>query len=398
MSFYRTPSPLEFSYIATDTPEKSPLVNQFFVTGEGSIDPQKLQGALNEAAQINPAFRFRLRGFWGWRYWDDEGPSPLVKEVNAPDWDSSSSYQAPCLGDPINPRKDPVCLVCIIHAKNGYHVLFRTHHAVSDGRGTVHFIQDVFRILRGEQPIGSHSKITEWDVAQSNERPARPITEGDCIPLVKGSLDPDRLGYQWIRFSWQGSTNKFAAKLLSATSSLGREMYGDGKVIVRIPADLRRYIEPDETFTTANCSGAIDLEIEPDLPVNKLQSKIIRAMRNKEDLSPFLDNHKYARWVPRAMMLQHPKNLRQNHVDQRYRMSGIISYLGEVDNSLFQCEGFKPTSQFGIPIPFENRSLFVGAAENDGSVDIIVGCPKALLTEAEIKSYSEKLAERLNSF
>ena len=52
MSFYRTPSPLEFSYIATDTPEKSPLVNQFFVTGEGSIDPQKLQGALNEAAQI----------------------------------------------------------------------------------------------------------------------------------------------------------------------------------------------------------------------------------------------------------------------------------------------------------------------------------------------------------
>ena len=396
MSFYRTPSPLEFSYIATDLPGYSPLVNQFFVIGDGTINTEQFQSALNQAADANPAFKMQLKGFWAWRYWDDNGPYPLLQVIDAPEWDSASSEGAPCLGDPIDLRKDPCTQVSIIHAKNGTHILFRTHHAISDGRGTVHFINDAFRIMRGEAPIGSHSKLTEWEIAMREERPQRNIVEGDCLPVMEGTSSPEQRGYQWFRFDWNGNYNKLAAKFIFAGSKLAHDHFGQGKIRFRVPADLRRYLKEDEGFTTANCSGAIDLEITPDLKVNQIRSLLVKAMRNKDDLSPFQENHKYARWLPRSMFRSHPKTLQTAHENKRYRMTGIISYMGEVNNDAFQFEGFTPTSQFGVPIPFENRPIFMAACSYNGITNIIIGCPKAVATMEELKAFCDLLSTTLD--
>lgn len=396
MSFYRTPSPLEFSYIATDKPHYSAMVNQFFVVGEGKIDIGKFQEALNKAADANPAFKLRLRGFWGWRYWDDNGPYPTVKEVQAPNWNSMNSVDAPCLWEPFNLRQDATCQISIIYAQNGTHILFRTHHAVTDGRGTVHFMNEVFRILRGEEPLGSQNKLTEWDIALREERPAYSITQGNCLPVVQGTFEPEQTGYQWCRFDWKGNYNKLAAKLIFAISSLARKHFGDGKVLLRIPADLRRYAKEEEGFIAANCSGAIDLEITPEHTINQIRSSLVKAMRNKEDLSPFSEKHKYARWLPHAMFLQHPNSLKAQHEAKRYRMTGTISYMGEVDNDAFRFEGFTPTSQFGVPIAFENRPIFIAACSYNGITNIIIGCGKAVATMEELEQFCNELGSSLD--
>lgn len=397
MSFYRTPSPLEFSYIAADLPDYSPLVNQFFVVGEGDIEIGRLKSALQQATAANPGYQLQLRGHWGWRYWDDNGREPSVDEIHAPEWDSNTSLHAPCLGEPISVVSDPLCQITKIHAKNGLHLLFRTHHAITDGRGTVQLMNETFRILRGDPPLGSTSRSTEWDVAMSHQRPPRPVTEGGCLPVVKGTVQPDNKGYQWARFDWKGDKNKLAAKLIFSVSQIARNNFGEGKILIRIPADLRRYLPENEGLSVANCSGAIDMEIPADVKLNGIRSQIIKAMRQKEDLSPFLDNHKYAKWLPKSMFRQHPDSLRKLHQEQRYRMTGIISYMGEVNNDDFRCDTFTPTSQFGVPIPFENRPLFIAACSYNDVTNIIVGCPQAAATLDELRQFNTQLTQQLDA-
>lgn len=396
MSFYRTPSPLEFTYIAADLPDYSPLVNQFCVIGEGDIDTERLRLALAQAVESNPGIKLRLRGYWGMRRWDSDGLLPTVDDIQAPQWDSTSSEGAPCLGAPINLRTESPCQVSKIHTKSGTHILFRTHHAITDGRGTVHFMTDVFRILRGERAIGSNSKLTEWDIAMREERPAPTVTEDNCLPVISGTVNPELTGYQWTRFDWKGDKNKFAAKIIYACAELSRQHFGEGKILFRIPADLRRYMEESEGFTVANCSGAIDLEIEASTKLNEIRSKIVRSMRQKMDLAPFKENHKYVKWLPKSLFRVHPDSLIRMHKERRYRMSGSISYMGEVDNNMFSCEGFKPFSQFGIPIPLENRPLFVAACTYNDLTNIIIGCPKAVCTMKELKHFCQQLSDVLD--
>lgn len=396
MSFYRTPSPLEFSYIASDLPDSSPMVNQFFVHGAGHIDRQKMQDALNRAALANPGMHTRLKGFWGWRYWDDKGPLPFLEEIDAPEWDGMSSEKCPRLGERIDLRKDPLCQVSMISAAGDLFLLFRTHHAISDGRGTVHFMHDVFRVLRGEEPLGSTSTFTEWDVAMREERPPRPIVEGDSLPVLKCARHPGERGCRWQRFYWDGDQNKFTAKIMFVLAQMARENHGDGKVLLRIPADLRRYMQENEGFTIANCTGALDMDVTADTTLNQIRSQIVKSMRQKEDLSPFMENHRHARWLPGAMFRQSSESLQKLHDSGRYRMTGVISYMGDVGEELFRCEGFTPKSLFGAPIALENRPIFVGATTQNKITNIFVGVPKALASAEDLKAFCDVLAERLH--
>ncbi|MDY6921998.1 MAG: hypothetical protein SV765_17500 [Pseudomonadota bacterium] len=397
MSFFRTPSPLEFTYIAADLPHYSPLVNQFFLVGEGDIDEELLHQAMCQAVQANPGIGLRLRGYWGWRYWDSNAPQPSLGTIDASDWSGQSSEGAPCLGAPIDLRREPAFQVTKIRTRKHIYLLFRTHHAVSDGRGTVHLLNDVFRALRNEPLVGSASRITEWDIAMREQRPERTVTEHNCLPVIQGTVNEAMAGCQWYRFDWHGDKNKFAAKIIYACAQLAWQHFGDGKVFFRIPADLRRYMEPDEGFTVANCTGALDMEIEPDASLNNIRTQIVRAMRNRTDLSPFQENHKYVKWLPKAMFRLHPETLRRMHREKRYRMSGIISYVGDVDINQFAVEGFRPVSQFGVPIPFENRPLFVGASTFNNLTHIIVGAPRAACSMAELKAFCGELSGALDA-
>lgn len=396
MSFYRTPSPLEFTYIGSDLPDTSPMVNQFFVHGSGHIDRQKMQEALVQAAQANPGMHLRLKGFWGWRHWDDSGALPVVEEIDAPHWDGMCSDNCPRLGERFDLRKDPLCKVSMIRAAGDLFILFRTHHAISDGKGTVHFMHEVFRILRGEKPLGSVSKLTEWDIAMREERPPRPIVEGDSLPVLKCQTYPEQRGCRWQRFYWDGDQNRFTAKLIHVLAQVARENHGEGKVLFRIPADLRRYMTEAEGFSIANCTGALDMEITPETTLNNIRSQIVKSMRQKEDLSPFKEDQKIARWLPDSLFRLSAESLQKLHTAGRYRMTGVISYMGDVGEELFRCEGFTPKSLFGAPIALENRPIFVGATTQNNITNIFVGVPKALASAEDLKAFCDVLAVRLH--
>ena len=116
MSFYRKPSPLEITYAGPDTEETSPFVNQFFIEGEGELVIDDWRAAVEKVAAANKGSRLRLKGVWGWKYWDDQGPLASVEAIDT-DWDGSSSENAPILGRPIDIRKGPNAEIILMNSK-----------------------------------------------------------------------------------------------------------------------------------------------------------------------------------------------------------------------------------------------------------------------------------------
>ena len=55
--------------------------------GSGNISCEELQAAMAVAAEANPGVRVRLKSFLGFSKWVDSGIAPIIREVEAPEWD-----------------------------------------------------------------------------------------------------------------------------------------------------------------------------------------------------------------------------------------------------------------------------------------------------------------------
>lgn len=396
MSIYRKPSPLEITYAGPDTEQTSPFVNQFFIEGEGTLDIKDWEAAAKLAAEANPGARLKMRGVWGWKYWDDRGPLPAVHEINS-DWDGNTSEGAPVLGSPVSIWKGPTSEIHLMHTPKP-RVLFRTHHSITDGKGAVHWMQEVFRALRGEPLVGSTATYSEWDIVKGSEYPAREITEGNCAPFTPASKNPSEPGCRWKRVRLIGKYPKILPKLIIAVTNIARRRHGDdAKIIFRVPSDLRRYMQNEEGFSMANNTGTIDMAITPDLSVNDIQKKIVRAMRTKADLSVFPQNMYLARWLPVSLFRFRPELIEKKHAECNYRMTGIISFLGDMDMDDYSYDKFQGKSFYGIPIPLADRSITIGLTLNSSSsVDAIVNVPKALATQEELEQLCEEITTELS--
>ena len=79
-------------------------------------------------------------------------------------------------------------------------------------------------------------------------------------------------------------------------------------------------------------------------------------------------------------------------------MTGIISFLGEMDMEDFSYEKFKGKCFYGIPIPLEDRSITIGLTLNSGNgLDAVVNVPNALATQDELEQLCDEIKAELSA-
>lgn len=401
MSFYRRISPLEVTYLGTDTPERSPFVNQFIIEGHINTDQPDIEQwrrAVIKAAEANPGIRLRLKGFWGFKYWDDNGPLPSVTLKDS-DWSGIGDEGCAFSGTPIDVRTDPVAEVILI--KDTKHseilrIIYRTHHAACDGKATMHWIAEVFRALKGEPVLGSKGRYMDWDIIKTLEAPERTVREGNCLPVTPTAKDPQITGCHWMRFDVKGTFPRILPRLMIAIAEIARKNNDDpeGKILLRIPSDLRRYWK-DQPLSIANITGAIDLEIKPDDTPKTVHKAIIGQMRKQGDLSVFPKNTFMARWLPPKLFRFRPELYVTHHEKGRYRMTGVVSYPGDLDLNDYSYPGFIATRAYGVPIPFEDRGISAGFFTWQDNVCAILSVPCALANREQLRELGEHIKQQL---
>lgn len=396
MGFFRQLSPSESLYVAQDTEEFSPFVNQFIVEGQGKLDPEKWRKAVAEVDKKNPGLKLKLKGFSGWRYWDSDGLTPEIISIDA-EWDGVCSEDAPPFSPSINPRRDPVATITLISGTSS-HIVFRTHHAITDGMGLLHWMKEVFRALRGEPLLGSPGTKTEVDLPQSimEKRTVAPIQWRDCLTIAPKSEAPETTGYGWHRFHWEGSRYMILSKLLLALSQVAWEFHGEGKIAFRIPSDLRGYFDKDEPYSTANLAGVIDFEVTPKDTVKSIQMKMGKIKKQYGDLKLTPKWIKLLNWMP-GKILKFPTNKNsERHKTGLYCATANVSHLGHFEAETFSTDEFTATDVFAVPIALDSRS-FLTIFTTDNGLSATVGMPKAIGQNGVMKNVCDRIVEKLNT-
>lgn len=417
MTYFRKLSPVETTYLATDTHESSPFVNQFLLEGRGSIDPVDFQKAVDEACIQNPGIKVKLKGRWGWRYWDTQAEPPRVSFFES-DWQLENSFNANLcpipLSEPINVRDAVNSSISLVKLNTpvtssstsndvNFKILIRVHHGICDAMGMMHFMREIFSALRGESLVGAKGSKSELDIVNSTEYPPVEVFRGNCTsvrtPIPSKGQDPsDTEGCEWVKFRWQGSSNKLLPQLIFIVNNIVREQTKEQRVVFRISSDLRRYLtkEEKEKIHISNLSGAFDLEFKENDSVESIHKSIIRSMRKKLDISVYPKNIKYGPWLPKFLFKPNKKIVAGMHQRSSYGLTGMIGHLGKINTERYSCASFTASGYYAIPIPLDDRSVYMGIFPDEKATNFILSMPRVLADLEGMKSLIDEVKRRLD--
>ena len=367
-----------------------PLINQLLFDGEGSFDLEQWKRAVAAASEANPGSRLVLRGHLGMSRWVDSGISPCVIEVDGSSWDGMGPDGAPFMQKRLMPRQGPTCEVLLIKG-NPPRVSFRTHHSVMDGRGTLTWAEDIFRVLRGEEPIGTRSTLTDIELARSIQKKYRTPFPRDSIAPTGRASGSER-GVTWKRIVIPGRYNNFLGQV-AVLSAREAWKHGQGPVRFSVPVDLRMH---DKTLrSTGNLSIAIYIEVRPDSTPESIARDIKQQLDEKRDC--MID-----RWDPlishmplKSLVKKGVSMIRDNTETGRYGTSGILSNMGKIPVKVFSGGGFNALEFWGIPPSIENSPFFLGTATHDNTSEMIITMPKVLASGGRMDEVLENIRRGL---
>ena len=389
MTYTRVLSTIERYYVSCDSVKNgsfhTPCVNQMVVEGHGDIDSEKLRAAVTKASYANPGSRLKLAGHLGFSHWIDSDHSTPLRIVHS-HWDGRNNDNADFLLHPLPTRTGPTSEVLLVHSDDNKHfIIFRTHHGVMDGRGTLHFANDVFRCLRGEEAIGENSQINDLQLAQSLNHNAKADDLGPDVAAATGAAQvitqaESSIPSRWIRQTLKGKHKGLLAKVALEIARYTR-LNGEDSVRFQIPVDMRPHKEG--LNSTANLTGGIVVSINLNTTAEDWNQDIQQQLSEKKEAEiprffKFFPFH-LLNWVPTSTIRNsNDKLIKKRRMDSLFRTTGVLSNLGLLKVDQFSGAGFIATKCYFIPPEFETTALFVTLSGHPEGVEILMRAPAQL--------------------
>lgn len=367
-----------------------PCANQLTFEGTGTLDPAKWRAAVAKVSDANPGTRLVLRGRLGSSRLIDSGGLPRVREADASCWDGMGSDGAPFLMEGFDPRTGPNAEILLMHGSPA-RVSFRSHHAIMDGRGAMTWAEDVFRALRGEEPIGSECVIKENDLLNRGKGQAgRPLPQRYIAPT--GPAEGSDTSPVWKRKSLRGAITGLLPKVIFCTA---REAWrhADGPVRIGVPVDLRP--RRPGLRSTGNLTNALYFDIGKEDDFERIAGALSERLARRSD-SELTRGDSIVSYVPLrllswALAWEGARSLRSGG----YRCSGFVSNLGRLELRKFSCDDFAAATYFGIPVcaPFIPFSMTLSGTRN--GMEMLLVMPRCLATGGRIEAALDNIERGL---
>ena len=358
----------------------------FVLEGEGSPDPERWRQAIHQAAMANPGARLRLIGQRQRAVWRSDAALPPLRVVENSDWDvRGSEGGADLFAQPLSleeGRSGEVILLMPTSRRPTTRVIFRTSHAVMDGVGTLHFMQEVFRALREETLLGSNASFTDTDILRRGLRSHVLIEKPVSIARMMGAAQGEQRGGYWRRFTLKGPQPQLLPRLIALMVEYGR-IHGDSGKMIRmgIPANLRRLSR--DLLTTANFTGMTYADFPPDAPVDLEAIKaVLKQLRDDNADMNYRKIYELLRYLPFSwvdgMLSINEKNYRNPNLHE----SAVLTLLGSFKKNLFSSPDFSAQTLCCLP---QLENVFVSVVGLQGDYEIIVGMPHVFASEGRME-------------
>ncbi|MFJ9841315.1 amino acid adenylation domain-containing protein [Kitasatospora sp. NPDC101155] len=380
--FSRAVAPLEHWYLGFPR-GLSPGLN-LVVEGIGGITEEVLRRAVAAASEACPGARLTRRG----GRWLDSGQAPPVRLVAGRTPDRDTLDRAAELSRPL-PARGAYCEAVLFDGPRPA-VAFRASHAVMDARGLRHWAADVFRALRGEEPLGARSTITVTGLDEpllhqgggvDGEFALRPVLD---VPRGAGLH-----GQRWWRRTVDGTYPAVAARL---ATELARRS-GEPVATVGIPVDLRQFHPGLDS--TGNLAVTVSLDITAGQEWEETQRQLLGVLAERRGTVR----------TPGPEILRAPLGLLRmivRRLDRGTRGSGrfssvaSVTSLGRIDPVAFATADFRPTSVY-LLCPREPASPpGLSVVECDGRTELTLSWWSGAECEAQAEELLDGLCEALS--
>lgn len=349
---------IERGYLNAATQGDNPIIS-FVIEGRGRLDPQELERAIVVTSRANPGLSVARKG----KLWLGTGEPPALEVHTTGAGEEWTDH--PFLHTPLDLVHGPVASVGLISDGHVDRLVIRVSHAVADGRGIERWTDDLFRALRGEEPAGSTSTVTDqYFLPKARRRPAP-----DAPWASPGSPQPSPLGAgrddadlpRWSHVRLDGDFPFMTARIISR---LGDVCPG---ARVLVPVDLRRH---DPTIdSTANLSAPLYMEARPGRGWREVQGRILRAMANGDELRAIM-----ARFVASNPMARSLEQARSAGRDGLFPCTAIVSDHGRIDaDHRYALPEWRPEAVFTLPMLVPYAAMFISSFSVNGRTSLTLG-------------------------
>jgi hypothetical protein len=357
--------------------------------GDNQLQPAQWQKAIQQVAAANPGSCLRLRGCYPSVHLCSDGPPPQLRVIEGCDWDGRSSQGAEFLHAPaLSLENGPtVELILARRAIGDTLLVLRTPHAIMDACGAFHFLQELFRALRGEPLLGSNAGFSDVDLMLSTG--ARYSTSRH-IPTtwLTGTPEGDELGDDWRRIElgvWKQSP---LAPMAEAFAEFAHR-YSDLPALIAVPVNLRRH--SSGLLATTNFSNILFVRLERGDGADVFRSRLDAMLAQRMDavypriLGAF-------KWLPGIWLDLLVSRTLRNYRDKKPLETAVITNLGRIDSRLYSGPGFNTRRIFVVPLP---GSAFASLTCTDGQLLLAINLPRVLSNNGRFDALEAHLRQRL---
>lgn len=369
-----------------------PCATQLILEGTGILDKKQWLAAISKAGEANPGSRLVMKGSLCFARWVDSGQPPALREADGSSWSGYNSEGSGFLETSLS-ENGPTCEVVLIHG-NPLRVSFRSHHGVMDGRGTLLWIEDLFRALRGDPLVGNPSSLTEYRLARSFQKRGR-TPAPHHFPALTGQTVGNEVGCCWQRISLAGPIRNLLPKLAWIMANEIWLTNPDSPVRFAVPVDMRQ--RNKNIRSTGNLSNLIYLDVTPSSTPETIADNLRTQLAEKSDGRLYWGDRFIRFFSLQFIENSLKKEIKAKQASGLYRNSGIISNLGRLPLEQLTGGGFRTTSAFGLPVKMENIPFFLGTCGSMDRVEIMLGMSKSLANGGRLEKLMQKIASQLNN-
>jgi len=370
--YSRRIGPDEWTYVGMGVPN----VCQHVFEGEGYLTPEVLAAAVEKTAEVCPGTRLHRKR----RRWIDSGIAPVVRVVDLEPGQAMFSH--PALHTTLN-NGGPTFEVLFVRerpaepaAGSAYgteqriQLVFRGFHGVTDARGMLVWASDVFRTLRGEEPLGAPS---DWNTAEflNHLLPAGlpPIEHGLGKPVwasTMAPLTPGRHGMIWRRRTVMGNHAAITAKVVAAIASANPDV---DKSRFFVPVDLRRH-QPD-LRTTGWLSLAVNLDIESGTGWEQVHQELLTALSDRREFGLRTDSWLLRMPLPVIRIFSDGMEA-DARKKRRYMGTAFVTSMGSTDLAEYSAESFRASTVYILGGSGPSAPPGIDLIESSGKTEIVL--------------------------
>lgn len=357
--YVRRMSAIERGYLFASTAGSTPQLIQTVIEGDGRLDPAELDHAVAVATDANPGMAVTRKN----SNWRGGGPRPPVTVLP----DSTHLVHGDTVGaaplyEDIDVVRGPVTEI-LIEPGARTRLVVRASHIVTDGRGLQHWLDDVFRVLRGADPVGSPATVndTHFLAAAGKVAPVAGAGKISSQPVVLGSGTATGRP-MWVRRTVPAAPKGVTARIAAAVS--GRLPAETGHVLV--PVDLRRHDRGIDS--TANLTAQLLLPVDRGDDWRRLHNQLLAGLLRKREVAQQLGRD-FRNTNPFVNSLTDAAQ----YTGDAFPAAAIISDHGPFDLTRYATPAFAADTIYTLPMLVPYVEMFVSAFQVADRTELTVG-------------------------